>query len=67
MRRIVWVVSFMLAMVGGLFGQAASGTVAGTVTDQAGEVVPGASPNWGKWQSQSNKPRRMQLVAKLTW
>jgi hypothetical protein len=38
MRRIVWVVSFILAVVGGLFGQAASGTIAGTATDQAGAV-----------------------------
>ncbi len=43
MRRIVWVVTFILAVVGGLFGQAASGTIVGTVTDQAGAVVPGAA------------------------
>ena len=23
--------------------------------------------NWGKWQSQANSPRRMQVVARLTW
>jgi len=26
-----------------------------------------ANANFGKWQSQSNSPRRMQLVAKITW
>jgi hypothetical protein len=25
------------------------------------------NPNWGKWQSQTNAARQMQLVAKLTW
>ncbi len=25
------------------------------------------NPNWGKWQSQVNSPRQMQLVAKFTW
>ncbi len=25
------------------------------------------NPNWGKWQSQVNSPRQMQLVAKVTW
>ena len=23
--------------------------------------------NFGKWESQANSPRRMQLVAKITW
>ena len=25
------------------------------------------NPNWGKWQSQTNNARQMQLVAKLSW
>lgn len=25
------------------------------------------NPNWGKWQSQVNSPRQMQLAAKVTW
>jgi len=25
------------------------------------------NPNWGKWQSQTNSARQMQLVAKLNW
>ena len=35
--------AMMLAMTCNLFGQAASGTIVGTVTDQAGAVVGGAS------------------------
>ena len=26
-----------------------------------------ANANFGKWQTQANSPRRMQLVAKITW
>ncbi len=41
--RQAWYAAVLAAMLSGaLFGQALSGTVAGTVTDQAGAVIPGA-------------------------
>jgi hypothetical protein len=43
MKRIVRASSLLLAVAADLFGQAASGTVTGTVTDQAGSVVAGAA------------------------
>ncbi|MCC7173892.1 MAG: TonB-dependent receptor [Bryobacterales bacterium] len=42
MKRIVLGSLAILATAGALLGQALSGTVVGTVTDQAGAIVPGA-------------------------
>jgi Carboxypeptidase regulatory-like domain len=41
--RFLYATTLALLLAGYLFGQAESGTIVGTVTDQAGSVVPGAN------------------------
>src|SRR4051812_35789915 len=41
--RILTLAAFATLFATGLFGQAGTGTITGTVTDSAGAVVPGAS------------------------
>ena len=42
MRRSILMLTFALAFTAESFAQAQSGTIVGTLTDQAGEVIPGA-------------------------
>ncbi len=41
--RIVTLATCAVLFAAGLFGQAGTGTITGTVTDSAGAVIPGAS------------------------
>lgn len=43
MKHMAWTILVMVLSVSGLFGQALSGTVVGTVTDQSGAAVPEAT------------------------
>lgn len=42
-RNFAFVAALLVLLAANLFGQAESGTVVGTITDQAGAVVPGAA------------------------
>src|SRR5712691_4894402 len=55
MKRIFCVGLGIVMATAGLFGQAASGTISGTVTDQAGSVVPGAAVTLVNESTQFNR------------